>query len=76
MSERTRDLRMAAHQAEIDVILALCHHDEGPFHDDCAACQFRRQVAIEHMQRIASVTMWCLSGVHTDCACNETEVTP
>jgi hypothetical protein len=69
----SRELRMAAHQVEIDAILALCHHTDGPFRHECEACAFRQQVCIEHLQRIASVTMWCLSGTHTSCMCVEIE---
>lgn len=46
----SRELRMAAHQAELDAIKALCHHDW--FSKGCDACVFRQQAAVEHLQAV------------------------
>lgn len=66
----SRELRKAAHQIEIDAILALCHHSDA-FHRECEACQFRQQACIEHLQRITAETIACLSGIHASCVCAE-----
>ena len=67
----SRELRMAAHQAEIDALLALCHHNDSVFHHECDACVFRQQACIEHLQRIGAETIACLSGLHVSCECAE-----
>lgn len=38
------------YQIEIDAILALCHHER--FSNECEACVFRQQAAVEHLQAV------------------------
>jgi len=45
---------MKVPDVETQAILALCHHQEGPFHKECEACIFRQAVAIEHLQRLVA----------------------
>jgi hypothetical protein len=64
-----RELRSAANKAETDAVMALCRHDK--FLEGCETCEFRKDAAVEHMQRVISQTLWCISGVHTECPCED-----
>ena len=49
-------------EPEVQAILALCHHGEGPFHSECEACLFRQEVAVEHLRALIGGLISSLEG--------------